>query len=99
MAAVGPSSAASSRLRGEVRHGDAYELMGTLAPESVDLIITSPPYWGLRTYGQTHNAEILREWLAEDPDTVHSPPYEWYRRHGGGAGNGAHPGVVRGPPG
>ena len=46
MAAVDPSSAASSRLRGEVRHGDAYELMGTLAPESVDLIITSPPYWG-----------------------------------------------------
>jgi site-specific DNA-methyltransferase (cytosine-N4-specific) len=67
----------------EVRKGDAYDLMGELTPESVDLIITSPPYWGLRTYGQSHNAEILREWLAEEPDSTQSPPYEWYREHGG----------------
>ncbi|GAA0305270.1 hypothetical protein GCM10009528_23070 [Kineococcus aurantiacus] len=60
--------------------------MGTLAPASVDLIITSPPYWGLRTYGQQHNAEIAREWLAEEPDAAHSPPYEWYRAHGGQLG-------------
>jgi site-specific DNA-methyltransferase (cytosine-N4-specific) len=70
-------------LEGIVRKGDAYDLMSTLAPESVDLVITSPPYWGLRTYGQTHNAEILREWLAEDPEATDSPPYAWYRDHGG----------------
>jgi site-specific DNA-methyltransferase (cytosine-N4-specific) len=70
-------------LTAEVRLGDAYDLMSELLPESVDLIITSPPYWGLRTYGQTHNAEILREWLAEEPDSTQSPPYEWYRQHGG----------------
>lgn len=71
---------------GEVRHGDAYDLMGSLAPASIDLVITSPPYWGLRTYGQAHNAEILREWLAEEPDAIHGPPYDWYRAHGGQLG-------------
>lgn len=60
--------------------------MGELPPESIDLIITSPPYWGLRTYGQSHNSEILREWLSEEPDAVHSPPYRWYREHGGSLG-------------
>lgn len=73
-------------IRGEVRLGDAYDLMGALAPASVDLVITSPPYWGLRTYGQEHNAEILREWLAEEPDAIGSPSYEWYRAHGGQLG-------------
>lgn len=82
-AASGPEPA---RLSAEVRQGDAYDLMGDLPPESIDLIITSPPYWGLRTYGQNHNAEILREWLAEEPDALHSPPYEWYRDHGGTLG-------------
>ncbi|MEV4535396.1 site-specific DNA-methyltransferase [Asanoa sp. NPDC049518] len=82
MATVDPVSA-SGDLLGEVRRGDAYDLMGELAPDSVDLIITSPPYWGLRTYGQSHNAEILREWMAEEPDSARSPTYEWYREHGG----------------
>jgi DNA modification methylase len=60
--------------------------MGTLAPASVDLIITSPPYWGLRTYGQEHNAEILQEWLAEKPSSEAVPGYDWYRSHGGQLG-------------
>ncbi|WBB63875.1 site-specific DNA-methyltransferase [Streptomyces sp. WMMC500] len=69
----------------EVRHGDSYDLMADLPDESIDLLITSPPYWGLRTYGQEHNEEILKEWLAEDSSRVQTdvPPYEWYREHGG----------------
>jgi site-specific DNA-methyltransferase (cytosine-N4-specific) len=73
----------AGKLTAEVRRGDAYDLFAKLPPESVDLIITSPPYWGLRTYGQNHNGEILREWMAEEPEAVTSPPYEWYRAHGG----------------
>jgi site-specific DNA-methyltransferase (adenine-specific) len=57
--------------------------MAELQPESIDLILTSPPYWGLRTYGQPHNADIMREWLAESGDGSGSPSYEWYRVHGG----------------
>jgi site-specific DNA-methyltransferase (adenine-specific) len=69
----------------QVRRGDAYDLMADLPEESIDLLITSPPYWGLRTYGQEHNEEILKEWLAEDSSRVQTdvPPYDWYRKHGG----------------
>ncbi|MEV6504263.1 DNA-methyltransferase [Streptomyces prunicolor] len=69
----------------ELMHGDAYDLMEKLEPESIDLLITSPPYWGLRSYGQEHNEDILKEWLAEDEsrDQMDVPPYEWYRAHGG----------------
>ncbi|MGW4463039.1 DNA-methyltransferase [Micromonospora sp. NPDC004704] len=70
----------------EVREGDAYDLLAKLAPESVDLIITSPPYWGLRTYGQSHNENILAEWKAEGGDQDTTPPYDWYRLHGGSLG-------------
>nr|WP_188285151.1 site-specific DNA-methyltransferase [Streptomyces sp. CBMA29] len=71
--------------RVQVHHGDAYDLMATLPPESIDLLITSPPYWGLRSYGQEHNESILKDWLAEDAtrDQLNVPSYEWYREHGG----------------
>jgi site-specific DNA-methyltransferase (cytosine-N4-specific) len=71
---------------GEVRHGDAFDLIRELEPESIDLIVTSPPYWGLRTYGQEHNSEILQEWLAAEPHAASAPSYEWYRSHGGQLG-------------
>ncbi|MEH0822170.1 MULTISPECIES: DNA-methyltransferase [unclassified Micromonospora] len=67
----------------EVWQGDAYDLLAKLPCESVDLIITSPPYWGLRTYGQDHNEEILREWVAEGNEPSETPSYDWYRLHGG----------------
>jgi site-specific DNA-methyltransferase (adenine-specific) len=69
----------------QVRQGDAYDLMADLPAESIDLLITSPPYWGLRTYGQEHNEGILKEWLAEDSSRIQTdvPPYDWYRKHGG----------------
>lgn len=70
-------------LESEVREGDAYDLMAKLPPESVDLIITSPPYWGLRTYGREHNEKILDEWLGEGETKDSVPPYDWYRMHGG----------------
>lgn len=67
----------------EIHEGDAYDLMGKLPASSVDLIITSPPYWGLRTYGLEHNEDILQEWLAEGGSKEVPPSYDWYRLHGG----------------
>ncbi|MEU1736067.1 site-specific DNA-methyltransferase [Streptosporangium sp. NPDC020145] len=72
-----------STAEGEVWQGDAYDLMGKLEPESIDLIITSPPYWGLRTYGMDYNEDILAEWKAEGHSQEELPGYEWYRAHGG----------------
>jgi DNA modification methylase len=34
-----------------LRHGDALDVMRTMADESVQCCVTSPPYWGLRDYG------------------------------------------------
>ena len=64
--------------------GDSYDLLARLPRESVDLIVTSPPYWGLRDYEGDHNWDIYADWLAEDPENKHVvPTYEWYRRNGG----------------
>ena len=35
-----------------IYHGDAWELAPTLEPQSIHTIVTSPPYWGLRDYGE-----------------------------------------------
>lgn len=31
--------------------GDVFERLAELPPESIDCVVTSPPYWGLRDYG------------------------------------------------
>ena len=66
-----------------VKHGDAYDLIRTLSAESIDLIITSPPYWGHRTYGQHHNWDILTTWKKSTGRDSAIPTYDWYRNHGG----------------
>ncbi|MGF0246161.1 DNA-methyltransferase [Rhodococcus erythropolis] len=63
--------------------GDAYDLATEVEPASVDLVITSPPYWGMRTYGHDHSEDIMKEWLAEGNSAADIPPYEWYRENGG----------------
>ena len=40
-----------ARLLGKVRCADAAEFVGRLPDESIDFVMTSPPYWGLRDYG------------------------------------------------
>ena len=36
----------------KIYQGDALEVLQTFPDESVDMCITSPPYWGLRDYGE-----------------------------------------------
>jgi DNA modification methylase len=35
-----------------VYHGDSRAVMAEMEPESVHCVVTSPPYWGLRDYGE-----------------------------------------------
>jgi hypothetical protein len=35
-----------------IYHGDSWALAPMLAPQSINCIVTSPPYWGLRDYGE-----------------------------------------------
>lgn len=66
--------------------GDAWDAVPALPRASIDVVITSPPYWGQRSYGQSHNGGILAEWLAEGHAQAETPSYEWYRSHGGALG-------------
>jgi DNA modification methylase len=34
-----------------ILYGDAWDLASTREPQSIECIVTSPPYWGLRDYG------------------------------------------------
>lgn len=76
------STSASSAPRARLLCGDAFDLVDQIEDGSVDLILTSPPYWGLRTYDAQHNWEIYDEWRAENP-LAGVPSYDWYRSHGG----------------
>ena len=66
----------------EYHQGDAFELIARIPDASVDLIITSPPYWGQRSYGLSHNWDILKDWKPQNGGQS-SPPYSWYKEHGG----------------
>lgn len=49
-----------------IYHGDVLEILKKIPTESIDMCITSPPYWGLRDYGtdgQIGNEETFFEYL------------------------------------
>jgi len=66
-----------------VWEGDAFDLLPRMGAGSVDLILTSPSYWGLRSYGLTHKDGLMDLWLSEGNDRSAIPSYAWYRLNGG----------------
>lgn len=52
----------------DLRLGDALTVLRSLPSESVDCVITSPPYWGLRDYG--YDGQIGLEATLQDHLTV-----------------------------
>jgi DNA modification methylase len=66
-----------------VWHGDAFDLIDNLPESCIDLVLTSPPYWGLRTYDFEHNWEIADAWKEEGHSIDDMSSYDWYRQHGG----------------
>lgn len=50
-----------------ILEGDVMEQLKTLADESVQCVVTSPPYWGLRDYG-------TGTWVGGDPECKHLRP-------------------------
>jgi len=71
------------RVSFRVEVGDAYDLFSTIPANSIDCIITSPPYWGHRTYEQDHNWNIYDNWRNVGNASGGVPSYEWYRSNGG----------------
>jgi len=50
---------------GEVVRGNCLEVMRGWPAESVDLVMFSPPYWGLRCYGKETETEWSNGWKGE----------------------------------
>ncbi|KKL53588.1 hypothetical protein LCGC14_2273980, partial [marine sediment metagenome] len=49
-----------------ILHGESLEILKTLPNESIDCVVTSPPYWGLRDYGVENQLGLeknLKEYL------------------------------------
>lgn len=74
-----PSLSQSSKRLIEIRNGDAFDLFDELPPLSVDLIVTSPPYWGHRSYLQSHDWRRFHRMAKSLP----CPSYADYRKAGG----------------
>jgi len=77
---------ASGHLHAEVLHGDAFDLFEKLPNESVDLVVTSPPYWGQRSYDLAHNWGLFNDIPKARRLGVVSRGYQWYRELGGALG-------------
>ena len=61
----------------EIKHGHAVDILRSMPSESVHMVMTSPPYWGLRKYGA--NPQV---W-GGDPECEHLwEEGEWKRRLG-----------------
>lgn len=63
--------------------GDSFDLIQRVGSHEVDLVLTSPPYWGLRSYGLDHDEEILTRWEALGCSRSRVPPWDWYKGEGG----------------
>ena len=63
--------------------GDAHDLFGLIPPNSIDLIVTSPPYWGHRDYGLNHNWDFFNDIKRVRRIGPQSRGYRWYRSEGG----------------
>jgi DNA modification methylase len=70
-------------LKGLVLRGDGFDLLGKLPDRCVDLALTSPPYWGLRSYGLGHDETILSKWEELGCSRLRTPPWDWYKSEGG----------------
>jgi site-specific DNA-methyltransferase (cytosine-N4-specific) len=83
MLQVASTNTSISKLFNSVIPGDAYDLFGLLSAVSIDLIITSPPYWGHRDYELKHNWKLFNEISRVKKIGTKSPGYLWYRSQGG----------------
>ena len=82
--AINESSYLNSGKRALVlAQGDAFDLFEKLAPKSVDLIVTSPPYWGHREYGLGHNWAFFNDIPSVRAIGSTTKGYDWYRKHKG----------------
>ena len=83
MLQIASTNTSIKKLLNTIIEGDAYDLFGLLPAQSVDLIITSPPYWGHRDYDLKHNWKLFNAIKRVRKIGTKSLGYLWYRSEGG----------------
>jgi DNA modification methylase len=78
-----PPRLTAADLNDLVLEGDAFDLFPRLPQAAIDLIITSPPYWGHREYGLNHIWDFFNDIATMRALGAQTPGYEWYRSNGG----------------
>ena len=73
-----------------IYRGDVMAALHLVPDNSVQCVVTSPPYWGLRDYGTA-------KWEGGDPACNHRPPDEAGQTEKPTAGQREHPGRFSGP--
>ena len=56
------------KFRNKILLGNAIDVLKQIPPKSIDTVVTSPPYWGLREYSESHNfktEDIADKYLTE----------------------------------
>ena len=74
------------KIHAAVFQGDAFDLLEKLPDASVDLVITSPPYWGQRSYDLAHNWDLFNDIAKVRRLSDMTRGYDWYRELGGALG-------------
>ena len=68
--------------------GDCRDVMAAMEPESVQCVITSPPYFGLRDYGIAPTVwggeQHEHEWITDSRKAERSASVHWQHTEGGG---------------
>ena len=69
--------------------GDVRDVLAELPDESVDCVVTSPPYWGLRDYGLPPSVwggdpDCDHEWISETVRVERTANVRWQHTEGGG---------------
>ncbi len=78
-----PRDLAIEEIENSILLGDAFDLVDRFPGESVDLVITSPPYWGQRSYELRHNWELFNDIPKVRSLSQVTRGYDWYRGLGG----------------
>lgn len=62
-------------MKNEIIQGDALNVLRTLQEESINCVMTSPPYWALRDYGS--ETETIWDEVKEGEDGAAGCPHFW----------------------
>jgi DNA modification methylase len=62
----------------EIHNSDSRKISTTLEPESIDLVITSPPYWDILNQKRTADGRVIRNYSDDLEDLGNIPDYDLF---------------------